>query len=205
MSLESNKSLGGIGAILLAIPFLNLVGIILVLIALKGMGEYYDDEEIFKNALYGFIFGFIGVIGLVAFIVMFALGFATISPVAVPLAGFALIIIVLIVQYVFSLISALFYKKSLDVLSIKSNENVFSTAAVILLVGAIIPIIGEILKFIAWILVAIGFFSIKESKQIPAPAQVEPNVKSEKRFCTNCGAPLKPESIYCQKCGKKID
>jgi len=66
LSLESNKSLGGIGAILLAIPFLNLIGIILVLIALKGMGEYYDDEEIFKNALYGFIFGFIGVIGLVA-------------------------------------------------------------------------------------------------------------------------------------------
>ena len=203
MSLESNKSLGGIGAILLAIPFLNLVGIILVLISLKGMSEYYDDEEIFKNALYGFIFGFIGVIGLVSFIVMFALGFATISPVAIPLAGFALVIIVLIVQYVFSLISAIFYKKSLDALSIKSNENIFSTAGVILLVGAIIPIVGEILKFIAWILVAIGFFSIKEQKQ--TPAQPEPNVPSEKRFCTNCGAPLKPGSVYCQKCGKKID
>ena len=203
MSLESNKSLGGIGAILLAIPFLNLVGIILVLISLKGMSEYYDDEEIFKNALYGFIFGFIGVIALVAFIVMFALGFATISPVAVPLAGFALIIIVLIVQYVFSLISALFYKKSLDALSIKSNENILSTAAVILLVGAIIPIIGEILKFIAWILAAVGFFSIKELKQ--SPTEAEPTLDSEKRFCTNCGAPIKPGSIYCQKCGKKIE
>ena len=203
MSLESNKSLGGIGAILLAIPFLNLIGIILVLIALKGTSEYYDDEQIFKNALYGFIFGFIGVIGLVSFIVMFALGFATISPVAIPLAGFALVIIVLIVQYVFSLISAIFYKKSLDALSIKSNENIFSTAGVILLVGAIIPIVGEILKFIAWILVAIGFFSIKEQKQ--TPAQPEPNVTSQKRFCTNCGAPLKPGSVYCQKCGKKID
>jgi len=38
MSLESNKTLGGIGAILLAIPFLNLIGIILVLIAMKGIG-----------------------------------------------------------------------------------------------------------------------------------------------------------------------
>ena len=62
MSLESNKTLGGIGAILLAIPFLNLIGIILVLIAMKGMAEYYNDDEIFKNALYGFIFGVVAVI-----------------------------------------------------------------------------------------------------------------------------------------------
>ena len=41
MSLESNKTLGGIGAILLAIPFASLVGIILVLIAMKGMADNY--------------------------------------------------------------------------------------------------------------------------------------------------------------------
>ena len=46
MSLESNKTLGGIGAILLAIPFLSLIGIILVLIAMKGMGDYYDDANL---------------------------------------------------------------------------------------------------------------------------------------------------------------
>jgi uncharacterized membrane protein len=207
MSLESSKTLGGIGAILLAIPFLNLVGIILVLIAMKGMSEYYEDEGIFKNALYGFVLGFIGVIGLIVFILMFALGFAgissTISPDVVQYSGFAFVIVVLIVQYAFSLISAIFYKRSLDSLSITSKENIFSTSGVILLVGAIIPIIGEILKFIAWILAAVGFFSIKELKQ--SPTEAEPNLDSEKRFCTNCGAPLKPGSIFCQKCGKKIE
>lgn len=207
MSLESSKTLGGIGAILLAIPFLNLVGIILVLIAMKGMSEYYEDEGIFKNALYGFVLGFIGVIGLIVFILMFALGFAgissTISPGVVQYSGFAFVIVVLIVQYAFSLISAIFYKRSLDSLSIKSKENIFSTSGVILLVGAIIPIIGEILKFIAWILAAVGFFSIKELKQ--SPIEAEPTLDSEKRFCTNCGAPLKLESIYCQKCGIKIE
>ena len=195
MSLESRKTLGGIGAILYAIPFLNLVGIILVLIAMKGMSEYYEDEGIFKNALYGFVLGFIGVIGLIVFILIFAF--------AMPSVGFAYILVIILVQYGFSLLSAIFYKRSLDSLSIKSKENVFSTSGVILLVGAIIPIIGEILKFVAWILAAVGFFSIKELKQ--SPTEAEPTLDSEKRFCTNCGAPIKPGSIYCQKCGKKIE
>ena len=165
MSLESNKTLGGIGSILLAIPFLNLVGIILVLIAMKGMGEYYNEDDIFKNALLGFIFGFVGVIALIAVILIFAFGFATISPNVTPvfpaITGFGLFIISFGVLYVFSLISAIFYKKSLDNLSEKSNEQMFKTAGLILLIGAAIPFIGEILKFIAWILAAVGFFNIK--------------------------------------------
>jgi uncharacterized membrane protein len=204
MSLESNKSLGGIGAILLAIPFLSLVGIILVLIAMKGMADYYDDDEIFQNALYGFIFGFIGVIALIAVIIMFAFGFATISPVTAPIAGFGLLIIAIIILYVFSLIGAVFYKKSLDTLSIKSNEQMFTTAGLILLIGAAIPLIGEILKFVAWILAAVGFFSIKELTQAPKSKEaVLPT--EEKRFCRYCGAPIQPNAIFCQNCGKKIE
>lgn len=208
MSLESSKTLGGIGAILLAIPFLNLVGIILVLIAMKGMSEYYEDEGIFKNSLYGFILGFIGVIGLIVFILMFALGFAsissTISPSVVQYSGFAFVLVVLVVQYAFSLISAIFYKRSLDSLSIKSKETIFSTSGVILLVGAIIPIIGEILKFIAWILAAVGFINIKKSTQIPESKEPVLPTK-EKKFCTNCGTSIQPEATFCQKCGKKIE
>ena len=131
MSLESNKTLGGIGAILLAIPFLSLIGIILVLIAMKGMGEYYDDDDIFKNALYGFIFGFVGVVALVAVILMFVFGFAADPQVITPSTRFAftglgLFIIAFMILYAFSLIGAIFYKKSLDNLSEKSSEQMFS-------------------------------------------------------------------------------
>jgi len=204
MSLESNKSLGGIGAILMAIPFLNLVGIILVLIAMKGMADYYDDNEIFQNALYGFIFGFIGVIALIAVIIMFAFGFTTISPVTAPIAGFGLLIIAIIILYVFSLIGAVFYKKSLDTLSKKSNEQMFTTAGLILLIGAAIPLIGEILKFVAWILAAVGFFSIKKLSQPPELKEaVLP--ANEKRFCKYCGAQLQLNAVFCQKCGKKVE
>ena len=208
MSLESNKTLGGIGAILLAIPFLNLIGIILVLIAMKGMGDYYDEDEIFKNALYGFIFGFIGVIALIAFILMFAFGIAVTSPVTspttLPFAGIGLVIITVLILYGFSLIGAIFYKKSLDTLSKKSGEQIFTTAGLILLIGAAIPVIGEILKFVAWIMAAVGFFNIKETTQ-PTETK-EPVLPVEnKKFCKYCGAPLQPEASFCQKCGKKVD
>ena len=208
MSLESNKNLGGIGAILLAIPFLSLIGIILVLIAMKGMADYYDEDDIFKNALYGFIFGIIGVIALVAFILMMAFGFAVTSPVtyptALPFAGIGLIIITVLILYGFSLIGAIFYKKSLDTLSKKSGEQIFTTAGLILLIGAAIPVIGEILKFVAWIMAAVGFFGIKETTQ-PTESK-EPALPVEnKKFCTYCGAPLQPKASFCQKCGKKVD
>ena len=204
MSLESNKTLGGIGAILLAIPFTNIVGIILVLIAMKGMSDYYNDDDIFKNALYGFIFGVVGVIALVAVILLLVFGFATISPVVTPFAGWGLVIIAFIVLYVFSLIAAIFYQKSLNILSEKSGETTFNTAGLILIIGAIIPVIGEILKLIAWILAAVGFFNIKKSTQPPAPTPAPP-ASEEKRFCQYCGAQIQSDAAFCQKCGKKID
>ena len=208
MSLESNKTLGGIGAILLAIPFLNLIGIILVLIAMNGMADYYDDDDIFKHSLYGFIFGFVGVIALVAVILMLAFGFSTVSPVitdstAIGFSGFGLFIIALIILYVFSLVAAIFYKKSLDTLSEKSGEQMISTAGLILLIAAAIPVIGEILKFVAWILVAVGFFNIKKVAKVPESTEPVLSV-DEKRFCKYCGAPTQPEGTFCQKCGKKI-
>ena len=214
MSLESNKTLGGIGAILLAIPFLNLIGIILVLIAMKGLADYYNENDIFQNALYGFFFGIIGVIALIVVIVMFVIGVAVTAPVTAPLAGIVLLVISLVVMYIFSLLGALFYRKSLNILSEKSTEKMFETAGLLLLIGAAIPIIGEILKFIAWILAAVGFFSIKTpttqmpaavppSAPTPPPAPSVP-VSAEKKYCRYCGTENSTDAVFCEKCGKKI-
>jgi uncharacterized membrane protein len=210
VSLESNKTLGGVGAILLAIPFLNLIGIILVLIAMKGMTDYYKDEDIFRNALYGFIFGFVGVVALIAVILMLVLGSATFSPVittsptTAPFVGVSLFLIAFIILYVFSLIGAIFYKKSLDILSNKSGERMFNTAGLILLIGAAIPLLGEILKFVAWILAAVGFFNIRASTQLLTPTPAI-SASEEMRFCRHCGAPVPSDAAFCPKCGNKID
>jgi uncharacterized membrane protein len=74
MTLETNKNLGGVGAILMfigAIPFtwgyfgwlIALVGLILVLIAAYNLASYYSERGIFNNALYGVIAAIVGVVG----------------------------------------------------------------------------------------------------------------------------------------------
>jgi uncharacterized membrane protein len=71
MNLESSKTLGGIGAILLFVgvfPFLNyfgiidLIGAILILVGLHGVGEHYHDPRIFRNAIYGIVIGIVGAV-----------------------------------------------------------------------------------------------------------------------------------------------
>jgi uncharacterized membrane protein len=208
MSLDSSKTLGGVGAILLAIPFLNLIGIILVLIAMKGMAEYYNENDIFQNAIYGFVFGIIGVIALIVVIIMLSFGLTVVSttvPVqpAFPLAGIGVFVIIVIVLYIFSLLGAIFYRKSLNILSEKSGEQMFGTAGLILLIGAAIPLVGEILKFVAWILAAVGFFSIKTPSRLYATRPVAP-ISEEKKYCQYCGVENKGDAAFCQKCGKKI-
>jgi len=223
MSLESNKTLGGVGALLIAIgfffPILSLVGIILVLIAMKGLAEYYDEDDIFTNALYGFIFG---IIGIVAFIIIFvaAIFAGTFTAIftdfgspsyTLNIAPLVLLILGLVVMFIFFLLQAIFYRKSFTILSEMSGEKIFDTAGLLLLIGAILTIIlvGLVLLLVAWILVTVGFFSIKTpTTQLPAaappPAPPAP-VSVEKKFCQYCGTENKIDANFCKKCGKKLE
>ena len=94
--------------------------------------------------------------------------------------------------------------------AVKSAEKMFETAGLILLIGAAIPLIGEILKFVAWILAAVGFFSIRMPTQVPPVPPVPPvappavPAAQERRFCQYCGAENNFDASFCQKCGKKI-
>jgi uncharacterized membrane protein len=79
MTLDSSKTLGGIGALLIfigAIPVVqylwvvSIVGAILVLFALHDFANIYRDRNIFSNALYGVAVAVIG--GIVAAVLAFA-------------------------------------------------------------------------------------------------------------------------------------
>jgi len=158
---------------LAAIPGVSVVCIILMLIALKGLSEDYNEQDIFKNALYGVIF--CRVAGIAAVAVMdgsFLLGGIT-APAFGP--GSALffasgIIIGVVVLFIFYLFGAIFFKKSFDILSVKSGEKMFSTAGLLLLIGALLTIIlvGFVVMFVAWILAAVAFFSIKTPARLPS-------------------------------------
>ncbi|MEM1546312.1 MAG: DUF996 domain-containing protein [Candidatus Methanomethylicia archaeon] len=190
MTLESNRTLGGIGAILIAIgslvPFsgyigiLSFIGIILVLVAMKGLAEYYNEKGIFQNALYGFIFGIIGfTIAIFIFVIFFTMFSTRIMWRAVRIptefTGITLIaglILSLVILVIFLILQAVFYKKSFTLLAEKSGEKMFNTAGMIMLIGAVLTIIviGVILLLIAWILAAVAFLSIKT----PAPTLPPP-------------------------------
>jgi uncharacterized membrane protein len=164
LSLESSKALSGVGAILVAIgsfvPALAIVGIILVLIGMKGLSDAYGEKAIFQNALYGFIFE---VVASAAFFFIFVgtllRGLTVFRPIEF-LAGFGL---ALVLAFIFFVLAAYFYKKSFDTLSSKSNERLFGTAGLLLLIGAVLTIIlvGAFIMLVAWILAAVAFFSLK--------------------------------------------
>ncbi|MFZ0965368.1 MAG: DUF996 domain-containing protein [Candidatus Bathyarchaeia archaeon] len=202
MTLESDKTLGGVGALLVVIGFLGffasgyvailaLIGMIITLIALKGMADHYNEAGIFNNALYGVITLIIGVVAFIAtlvVVILMALSSIDIdwtNPAAIQayftdftniwnIIGAA--IGALVVLFVFTIVSAIFFRKSLISLSAKSGEKIFETAGLLWLIGAVLTIIliGFILIGIAWILIAVGFFSIKPTATQPPTAPPQP-------------------------------
>jgi uncharacterized membrane protein len=204
MTLQTNKTLGGIGALLLVISpliavfagvfssVLGLVGLILVLIAMKGFSDHYNESGIFNNSLYGIILSIIGAVVFVATMIVGAVGLLselnldlttlTTDPAAISaidweaLVNFnvimdfiAIIVVGLIVLFIFAIIAAIFYRKSLTSLGEKTGVGLFGTAGLLLLIGAVLTIIaiGFLLIWVALILLTVAFFQIREE-----PAQM---------------------------------
>jgi uncharacterized membrane protein len=178
MALETDKKLCGIGSILIAIgflvPFLGLIGIILLLIGLKGLSNDYNSPVIFQNALYGFIFGIISIIILsIAMITIFFVRMSTIISMDGMIMGpfrmfgieLILVLLLLIITFVLFLLSAIFYKRSFDIIAEKSGEKLFNTIGILLIIGSvlIILLVGYIILIATWIIAAIAFFSIRSS------------------------------------------
>lgn len=188
MEYETSKIVAGVGAILLAIggftPILALIGLILLLIGLKGLSEAYRDDTIFTNALYAVIIEFIG---LVVFIVligasMFGMGLGLglggrLHEMGAGLGFLAGLFIGLVVLFIFLVVAAVFFRKSFDTLAAKSGEKLFGTAGLLILIGAVLTIIlvGAIILLVAWIIAAIAFFSAKPpAQEQPQAAQAPP-------------------------------
>lgn len=177
-TLEQARTFGGIGSILLIltiIPFagavLGIIGFILVLIAVKYISEIVGDPTIFKNYLIAVIVGIIGVI--VASVLGFAgmLGGFGLMGMGGPGMGFTgmffSMIAVLVVVWILSIIAAIFIRRSFNSIASALNVKMFSTAALLYLIGAILMIafgIGGIISFIAIILQIIAFFQIPVQK-----------------------------------------
>ena len=177
MSLESGKNLASIGSIFLVIPvpFLSIVGIILVLVGMRNLSKAYNDESIWKNTLYAVIFGIIGIVasGLTLVSLFFSgifAGAALGAGDATGIAGFfAGLIIFLVVAFIFYILEAIYIRRAFDSLANRSGVGLFRTGGMLLLIGAILTIVlvGLFLIFIAWILILVAFFQIPTNSTSP--------------------------------------
>ncbi|MDH7508927.1 MAG: DUF996 domain-containing protein [Methanomassiliicoccales archaeon] len=168
---------------------IEFVGLVLVMVALYNLASHYKEEGIFNNALYGLITGIVGVVISIVLIIIVVLNsltdflyalfpdwngdWTTLSGLTPDPSNLSLdqimpflagIFAVFIVIWVFSIISAFFVRRSLRTLSIKSGVGLFSTAGLLLLIGAVLIIlfgIGLILIWISALLLAIAFFKIR--------------------------------------------
>ena len=178
------------------LAILGLIGIILVLVAMHDLASYYKESGIFNNALYGFIAGIVGIVVTgITFVYLFfytsvltdflykiypgwngdlsTLSGLTPNTSNISLSDAAPILesffLVLVVFWIFSIIAAFFARRSLKALSAKASVGLFSTAALLLLIGGFLAIafIGFILMWIALLLIAIAFFQIKPQPEQP--------------------------------------
>jgi uncharacterized membrane protein len=199
MNLESSRTLGGIGAILMfagILPTINyigiieIIGLILVLIALRNLANSYREAGIFRHAVYGVAVAVVGaiIVGALAVAVVLSnikdlvtqlypgwngdwstlqgmtANTTNLDPTNIfPLIGGLLV--VLVIAWVFVIIASFFIYRSLKQVSNKSSVGLFGTAGLILLIGAITPIIGLILMWVSALILAIAFFTLKPQEQ----------------------------------------
>ena len=204
MAIETSKTLGGIGAILMfigVIPVINtygvieLIGLILVMVALYNLASYYTERGIFNNALYGLIAGIVGGVIAVGAVIITVLSSLTdflyeifptwngdwaalsgLTPDATNLTLDAIVpfltglFVALIVLWVFGIISFFFVRRSLVSLSAKSSVGLFSTAGLLMFIGAVLIIafgIGLLLIWIGLLILAIAFFQLRPQQTAP--------------------------------------
>ncbi len=212
MTLETSKILGGIGALLMflgILPYIGyfgiveIIGVILVLVSLNGLANFYKDRGIFSNAIFGVLSAIVGAIisgVVVAVTVLTSLtdflyqvypdwngdwttlqgltpNTANIDPSAI-IPFITGLLLVFVVVWVFAIITAFFVRRSLKELAVRSGTGLFSTAGLLLLIGAVLIIIfglGILLVWIAILILAIAFFTMKAPEPVPPPqANVTP-------------------------------
>ena len=194
-SLNEVKTLGGIGSLLTLLAIiptagavLSIVGLIMILVAVKYASDILGDPKIFTNMLYAVILGAIGIVVAVVAVIsavagVLGLGFLSggLSPGTLPptmAAGdiiglIGTILIGLVAIWICFLISAIFLRRCYTELGKRLNLGLFGTGSLIYLIGAALTIIlvGFLLIFIAEIIFLVAFFSINTTAAPVPPSQ----------------------------------
>lgn len=222
-SLESSKNLAGIGSILLLLGFIpvagwiiGIIGIILLLMGIKGLSEYYRDPAIYQSALGGVVLYVIALIAIAFSLGALAFGGLFTAATLGGLFGIGLglffFIIGLVIAFIFFVLAATRIRRCLAMIGQRSGVHLFETAGLLFFIGAILSIIlvGLALIVVAWILAMIAFFSIHVPYTQPPPPYTQPPPTTTQspsesiRYCPYCGAPVDKAATFCPNCGRQL-
>ena len=189
-----------------AVGIISFVGLILFIVAMHQLSQYYNEPIIFRNIIYSLVISIVGAVVLVA--ILFAVIASTLmntvvsTPTAASSFVWALPIIALIVVFAVAIaigvVSTLLYKRAFNKLAEKSGVHSFDTAGLLILIGVFIPIVS----WIGWIFAASGFNALKPKPYSPMPTA--PTITTQIKFCRNCGMANNVNAAYCKNCGKKL-
>ena len=162
--------------------WLAVVGLVLMLIAVKNIANTVGDPAIYSSMMYSVILAIIGPVIAVA--VAFAAAASFISTfrgytpgtTTLPsgfLAALGFLILAGVILIVCILISTIFLKRSYDAIALKLRVDMFHTSGLLFLIGAATLIVGlgVVILFIAAILQIVAFFSIPEQVPSQMPSQ----------------------------------
>ncbi len=157
------RIIGGIGALLIAIPFpkieliINTIGLVMLVIAFYELSIAYKVPDLFKNIVVGLILQFLAI---VAIIVIAGISLFTFHPPAMATG----IIIAVLVGYVLFVLGGWRFKKGIDILTSYNENFFFHWAGILVLAGSILVAffgIGILVIWVGYVLLAIAFFTMK--------------------------------------------
>jgi uncharacterized membrane protein len=221
VTLSQAKTFGGIGSILVFIPFVSVAGFILLIIAGSGIADALQDRSIFRNTLGSEIAGIVGALLGAVMIVEVLSGLFTGTLVTSLMT-------LLLISWVCLLLSAIFLRRLNSAIASQLGVGIFKASAILYMIGAALTIllVGFFILFIAQILQAVAYFSIPDlppssspsSSASSPPLYSQPtdwaspgstttplSSPSSQPIGTPPGAP--PQNVptkFCTNCGSKI-
>jgi uncharacterized membrane protein len=185
-NLGSAKTFGGIGSLLtligLFIPTVGtavfIIGLILVIIAIKYIADETKDQAIFNNFMYYFILNVVAIVVAmgITFYNLGSIDILNIQSQVQNMTDFASFwnvfgdlitgcILSLFIGWILLIIATIFLRKSYNSIAEKTNVNLFSTTGLIYLIGAatLIIFIGGLILLIAKIIEIVAFFSLPDT------------------------------------------
>lgn len=199
-TLSEAKTLGGIGSILVFIPFVSLVGYVLLIVAVKDISDYLQDRAIFNDIVIAAAAGIVGALALAGgvFLGLLGMGLAFVTSGLLGVFGG------LVVAWVSLVVSAVYLRRAYNAMAERLGVGTFRTAATLYLVGAALTVVvaGIFVLFVAEIMQAIAYFSIPD-QPVATPSQPAPARWQGSKFCTSCGTGISQQATFCYKCGAK--